>query len=171
MIWMQALWFSAVLGAADELVWPALVVLLLFASWQLQPMFRRNSDIRLIPISIILGVVLDSTWIKLGWIEFAAPKPINGFAPYWIIALWAGLALNINHSMAWLKTRLLAAASIGALLGPFSYLAAQHLGALRVISESWDWFFGLALSWGLVIPFLLYLADHPSIKKQGQVNV
>lgn len=170
MIWMQVLWFAAVLGATEDFFWPCLIVLVLFSTWQLQPSFRQKNDLPLMPVAILLGLVLDSTWVRLGWIEFASPQP-EGFAPYWIIALWAGFALTINHSMGWLKQRLILAGFLGAMFGPLSYLSAQRLGALQLASESWDWFFGLAIGWGLALPFLLVMAKYLTITRQEPRDV
>ena len=160
MAWMQILWFAAIIGAASGLTWPALAILVVFAGWQLQPMRRQVSDIPLLPVAVLLGMMLDSSWIRLGWIEFSNPGPVSGVAPLWILALWAGLTLTLNHSLHWLQNRLLLAGCMAGLVSPLSYLGAQRLGALTIISDSWDWLFGLAFSWALALPFLLWLAGH-----------
>lgn len=71
-----------------------------------------------------------------------------------------GLAFTINHSLAWLQNRLILAGCMASLISPLSYLAAQRLGALTIITDSLNWFFGLALSWAVVLPLLLWLAGY-----------
>jgi len=160
MAWMQALWFAAVIGAAYGSGWPAVTLLALFTGWQLQPERRQNSDLVLLPIAVFIGMILDTAWIMLGWIEFSNPGPVPGIAPLWILVLWAGFSLTLSHSLAWLQNRLLTAGLIAGLVGPLSYLAAQRLGALHIMIESSHWVFGLGVAWALALPFLFWLAEH-----------
>ena len=171
MAWMQALWFAAVIGAAHKQTWPAVIILLTFAWWQLEPSRRQSSDLQIIPVAVFIGMVLDSSWIKLGWIQFSNPEPVPHMAPIWILLLWTGLALTVNHSLGWLQGKLVLAGSVSGLVSPFSYLAAQRLGAVHIISDSWSWFFGLAICWALALPFLLWLAGHLQEINSGKLDV
>ena len=63
---MQALWFAAVIGATAGVVWPAVVVLVVFMLWQLLPAQRVRGDVALILVALLLGFILDSTWIGMG---------------------------------------------------------------------------------------------------------
>ncbi len=87
-----------------------------------------------------------------------APWPAADIAPLWILLLWAGLALTLNHSLAWLQSRLWLAALLSGLASPFSYLAAAKLGGVQIITESWLWLIGLGVSWAIALPALLWLA-------------
>lgn len=158
LICMQALWFVAVLGAASNLVWPAFLILNAFMVWQLHPSNRKQGDFALVLVALLLGFILDSSWISLGWIKFSSPNSINGLAPLWILLLWMGLALTLNHSLAWLQRRLGLAALLTAISSPLSYLGAARLGALQLNGDFWLWFFSIGLSWAIVVPFLLLLA-------------
>jgi len=131
MLWMQALWFGAVIGAAQELLWLAPVLLMGFAFWEFRPVRRVYGDFQLMLVAVLIGLILDTTWVKLGWIEFAAGWALSERAPLWILLLWAGLALTLNHSLAWLQSRLLLAAVLGGVSSPLSYLAAARLGGGR----------------------------------------
>jgi len=158
MIWLQSLWFAAIIGAANQSTWPALLLFAAFALWHLRPSAGMTGDFRLMPAALILGFVLDTAWVRLGWLEFSAAWPVSGQAPLWILLLWAGLALTLNHSLGWLQSRLLLSSLLAGLSSPFSYLAAERLGAVRIIADSWLWFPGIGLSWAIVVPFLLWLA-------------
>lgn len=92
---------------------------------------------------------------------------LSGRAPLWILLLWAGLALTLNHSLAWLQSRLLLASVLSGLSCPLSYLGAARLGAVDIVSESWLWLIVLSLSWAVIIPLLLWLANHLKQIKQG----
>lgn len=165
---MQALWFAAVIGAAFELTWPALVTLIVFAGWQLQASGNKSNDMLLMLIALFLGLLLDTIWLRLGWIQYSEQWPIPGFAPLWILALWIGLALTLNHSLAWLQNKLLVAGLLSGLASPLSYLGAERLGAVAIIGEYWDWFFGLAVSWAFALSFLLWLSKYLSEYQQTE---
>ena len=160
MLWMQGLWFGAVIGAAHQQLWLAPVVMMGFAFWEFRPDRRVYGDFQLMLVAVLIGLILDTTWIKLGWIEFAGGWAFSERAPLWILLLWAGLALTLNHSLAWLQSRLVFAAVLGGVISPFSYLAAERLGAVAIVTESGAWFVGLGLSWAVALPLLLWLAKH-----------
>ena len=169
MLWMQALWFGAIIGAAHEQLWLAPILLMGFAFWEFRPDRRVYGDFQLMLVAVLIGLILDTIWIKLGWIEFADAWASSERAPLWILLLWAGLALTLNHSLAWLQSRLVLAAVLSGLSSPLSYLGAARLGALDIVTESWWWIAGLGLSWALVLPLLLWLASHlKQLKKQGE---
>jgi len=169
MAWMQALWFGAVIGAARDLFWLAPLLLVLFICWESSIVNRVKGDFKLMLVSVLLGFILDTTWIKLGWLEFAASWPSADTAPLWILLLWAGLALTLNHSLAWLQSRLFLAALLGGLASPFSYMAAAQLGAVKIMTESWLWFAGLSVSWAIAMPLLLWLAKQLKLLRQEYV--
>ena len=172
MLWMQALWFGAVIGAAHELLWLAPVLLIGFALWEFRPARRVYGDFQLMLVAVLIGLILDTTWVKLGWLEFAAGWALSERAPLWILLLWAGLALTLNHSLAWLQSQLLLAALLGGVSSPLSYLAAARLGAVTIVTESGVWFVGLGLSWALALPILLWLASHlKQLKQEEQTDV
>ncbi|WP_404358429.1 DUF2878 domain-containing protein [Methylotuvimicrobium sp. KM1] len=158
MAWMQGLWFAAVLSAASNQYWPAPVILVLFGLWHIRPAIHVAGDFRLVPAALVLGMILDSAWIRLGWLQYASPWPNTGYAPLWILLLWFGLALTLNHSLAWLQSRLWLAGLLGGITCPFSYWAAARLGALNITENSGVWIFGLALSWAAALPLLLWMA-------------
>jgi len=168
MLWMQGLWFGAVIGAAQGLLWLAPVLLMGFAFWEFRPVRRVYGDFQLMLVAVLIGLILDTTWVKLGWIEFAASWALSERAPLWILLLWAGLALTLNHSLAWLQSRLVLAAFLAGVSSPLSYLAASRLGAVDIVTESWLWFVGLGLSWAVALPLLLWLASHLKYLKQEE---
>jgi hypothetical protein len=139
-----------------------------FAFWESRPVRRVYGDFQLMLVAVLIGLILDTTWIKLGWLEFASSWALSERAPLWILLLWAGLALTLNHSLAWLQSRLLLAAFLAGVSSPLSYLAAARLGAVDIVTESWLWFVGLGLSWALALPLLLWLASHLKQHKQEE---
>jgi Protein of unknown function (DUF2878) len=154
---LQLIWFAAVLGAANQILWPALGLFVVLIVSVLHPDNRVKGDFQLMLVTVVIGFILDTTWIKLGWLEFADSSDFNPLAPWWIILLWASLALTINHSLAWLQNKLWLAAGVFAIASPLSYLAAAKLGALTILSTDWLWFWVVGASWAIAVPLLLWL--------------
>jgi hypothetical protein len=154
----QAVWFIAVLGAARDTSWPALAAIAAFAAWQLGVSRTRGADLKLMGVALVSGVLLDGALASSGLLRYAAPAPAlpAGGAPLWILALWVAFALTLNHSLAWLRRRLGAAALLGAIGGPLAYAAAARLdgavvfGAPRGFAAA-----ALAAGWALALCVLM----------------
>lgn len=123
----QAVWFATVAGAGAGLWWCGLPVLVVFAIWQLRDSRWPRADVALLALGVLLGFAIDSLLIAGGWLRYATPLPSGQFAPVWILVLWAGFALTVNHSLAFLKSRPALALLFGALGGPLAYLGAARL--------------------------------------------
>jgi len=170
MLWMQTLWFSAVIGAARGQLWLASILLIGFVFWEFRPARRVHGDFQLMLVAVLFGLILDTTWVRLGWLEYTGARALSEHAPLWILFLWAGLALTINHSLAWLQSRFMLAALLGAVFSPLSYLAAARLGAVTIISEPEGLFIALSLSWAIALPLLLWLAKHLKHLKKEKIS-
>lgn len=170
LVLMQSLWFGAIMDAAKDQFLITPMVLLLFLGWAFNAANRVSGNFKLLLVAVLVGLILDTTWINLGWLEFAANWPLADKAPVWILILWMGLALTLNHSLAWLQSRLLLAACLGGLFGPVSYRAAAQLGAVKIIDQSWNWFIGIGVSWAIVLPLLLWLARTLKLLEQEEQN-
>jgi len=127
----QITWFACVVGSAEGLSWPAFAACAVLAIYQLQAKRRHVTDLKLVLVSIVLGLIVDTLWVQSGVLIFTDQRPFAALAPAWIIALWVGFALTINHSLAWLDRTPLLPAVVGAIGGPMSYLAGLKLGAVE----------------------------------------
>lgn len=156
-VFLQVLWFGAILGAANDMMMPAFVWFVLFLFWH--ALFNEHPwrDLPIVLLATPVGFFLDSLWVQLGLLEFSYAIPHPGFAPFWIVMLWAGLALTVNHSLRWLQFRPLAAAVLSMISAPLSYFAASRLGAAEII-EPLRLYVLLGLSWAVFIPLLLLFA-------------
>jgi hypothetical protein len=150
----QLVWFLSVSAAGAGLSWPALAATALFALWQLATSATRRDDLRLIGIGLGFGVLLDGLMARLNLLHYAAASwalPPAG-APLWILALWVAFALTLNHSLRWLRGRMLCAALLGLLGGPLAYLAAARIaGALTFVAPAWHALTALALGWAAAL--------------------
>ena len=154
----QAAWFSTVLGAAKGAPWLGPVAILVAVALHLRFTRRPGVELRLLAIAMVLGLTVDSLLLATGWIAYPNGAWLPGFAPYWIIAMWALFATTLNVSMRWLKDRYLLAAVFGAVGGPLSYLAGARLGAMNFVQAEWA-LLALAIAWGVSMPLLTALSS------------
>jgi hypothetical protein len=114
---------------------------------------KREQDAWLLGLCIAVGIVLDTVAVRAGWITYASPLPVAGFAPAWIIALWALFATALREPLRWMHGRPVLAALFGAIGGPVSYAAAERLGACR-FDDPMPSLCALGLGWAIVMPVL-----------------
>ena len=157
-ILFKFLWPSCVVGAAFGQWWIGAAVLASLTLWQALPNHRVRGDIALFVLLLPVGLVLDTLWIQAGLLEYDLQWPWPGFAPGWILFLWAGLALAINHCLLWMQQHLLLSGIIVAVASPLSYYSAAQIGAVTWTAPGWQVVLATGLSWALLIPAVLYLA-------------
>ncbi len=140
----QILWFACVIGSGRYgWFWPAIAATVLLVLSVRNASSARH-DVLLAMVLMPLGWLLDTLWIYLGVLDFQGLT----VAPSWIVLLWLGLALTINHSLAFLRDRPLIGAAVVFVTAPVTYLAGARLGAVTV-PEPWHlaW---VSLAWGLL---------------------
>jgi hypothetical protein len=159
-VFFQALWLSCVAGAGMGYAWAGLPVLLIFAAYHAKASAWPRADLALVLFSVVLGVLCDSALIQLGFLRFQQPIPSSEIAPVWIAMLWVGFAMTLNHSMAFFKTRLIAATVFGLLGGPLAYWVANHAWkAVTFTAPDWQVYTALAVIWAVLTPLLLRIGD------------
>ncbi len=131
----------------------------LWAIWELPRSPYLRSDLLLMLGTAALGFCLDTLWVQSGLVRFASPLPWISVAPLWIVSLWIGFALTLNHSLYPLKTRPVWAGMLGVTGGPLAYwLAERSDRAVELAAPLWITLAALAVAWGLVTPLLLLWA-------------
>ncbi len=164
-------WFACVLGAARGRPMLGLAVAAAVIAIHLWLVAERAREALLIGAAIALGAIWDTSMAHLGWIAYAAASPWSGFAPLWILALWALFATTLDVSMRRLQTRPLLAAVFGLIGGPLSYLGAARLGACELV-ERGSALAAQGVGWAVITPLLLTFAGHlhgrPSIRERSR---
>lgn len=156
----QAVWLASIAGAGQGVAWAGPLAALLFAGVTLGFGGRRQDDLRMLAIALPVGCLLDSAFAASGWLVYAEAWPWRSAAPVWIASLWAGFALTLNHSMAFLRHRPLLAAAFGLVGGPLAYwTAAGAFGAVSFGAPLVWVLCALGLAWAAVLP-LIYAMDH-----------
>ena len=144
-------WFACVLGGNS--LWLLLAGGALLA--HLLVISRSMSDVRLVLVVCLVGSTVDSLLLNAGVFAF---KQSGGLIPFWLVLLWALLAITLNHCLAWTAKPWWRAVLLGALGGPLSYYAGQRLGAVQFPLGLWPTLAGLSLLWAGLFPTLQWLA-------------
>ena len=155
----QLNWFACVLGGAhDQLIWPLLTLSLMFA--QIARSRFLHSDIFLALGAALVGLFLDTLWIRLGILDYGTE-----LAPVWIVMMWMGAALSLNHSLSWLQAQPMLGGILAAMVAPLCYLSGESLGAVSVDNSGLP---AVAMSWLVVFALALRFAAGHS--KQQAAN-
>lgn len=162
----QASWFACVVlagrGEAALATLAGLAAVALHFVWS----DRRGVDARLVAVAIAIGVVWDTLLSRSGIVDYAAAGPFEGWAPAWILAMWALFAITLREPLRWLHGRPLVAALFGGIGGPLSYAAAAGFGACRFPDPQLAMVV-LALGWAAITPALVHLAR--KLDREGRV--
>ncbi|MBN8509243.1 MAG: DUF2878 domain-containing protein [Burkholderiales bacterium] len=154
----QGAWFLCVIGAARGQVALGIAAVAAVLGLHLAFSKARAVELGLIGLALAVGVVWDSLLARTGIVVYASPGPWAGWAPAWILALWALFAPMLREPLRWLHGRPLPAALVGGVGGALSYAAAARLGACELPDPT------LALAvlgagWALIVPSLLAAAQ------------
>ncbi|MFT6712455.1 MAG: hypothetical protein ACJATO_002845, partial [Arenicella sp.] len=153
----QTLWFACVLGSSQTLLWPAMLMMGVMMVWQLHPGRRHPNDIKVLLAAVVLGLIIDTIWVTFGFMVFKDPRPVPWLSPGWIIIMWAGFALTINHSMSWLSLHPMLPALMGLIGGPLAYFAGRRLGAVEYLTDPVLISCMLAIAWAIALSLLVML--------------
>jgi len=153
----EAGWLACVLGAANNMPWLGPVAVAILVALHLKMSANPGPETRLIILAVVMGLVFDSLLVTSGWLTYPNGMLVPGFAPYWILAMWALFATTLNVSMSWIKANLAFAAVMGAIFGPLSYLAGQRLGGLQFVDDTAS-IVALAIIWAIAMPLLVIAA-------------
>jgi len=174
----QAVWLACLLGAGYGHWLSGPVVLLLWLPLHLAVISRGGAgpaagdaasakvrrrgaidgELRLVGFAVLLGYFIDSLHVFLGLIDFPPHSgPALPTTP-WMLALWAGFATTLRHSMGWMRRRYALSALAGVLFSPLPYLMGERFNAIEV-KDGWAGLPLVASTWGLAMPVLLWLRE------------
>jgi hypothetical protein len=158
---LQLLWLAAVAGAGRGWWWAGPVALMLFVALHFGLHAQARGDLLLMLGALLLGCVVDSIPAASGVVHYAAAWPSAALAPVWILSLWMGLGLTLNHSFSWLMRRPLLAVPAMAVGGPLSYWGAQaSFGALNFTTPALVGLLLVGASWAVATGVLAALVMH-----------
>lgn len=154
----QSAWWICVAGAGSWLEIPALIYCAALMCAHLYWSCHRWQEIKLAALVMSMGIVLDSGLQYFAVIDFHGLS-VGPLVPFWLWLLWALLALTLNSSLNFLKTKPLVLSSVlGLVFGPLSYFAGASFGAASVERSSTN-FWVLGLAWMLAMPAMVHQAQ------------
>lgn len=159
----QGAWFACVLGGASGTsVWGAGAVagLAVFAACR----DRFRSDLAYAFAAALIGLGLDTLWIRTDVLDYAGAT----IAPAWIVLLWMGVGLTLNHSLAAFCTRPWLGGGLAGASAPLSYLGGERLDAVTVV-DPWNLGF-VALAWFVLFTAAFALVGGASAGTAGRAT-
>lgn len=166
-IGFQTVWFASVAGAGSGQLWSGPLACLLFVLVVLGFGGKRREDLHALAWVLPLGIAVDSVFAASGWLVYALPWPSALLAPIWIIALWVGFILTLNHSLAFLRARPWWASLFGLIGGPLAYAASDSVfGAVEFGVAPMLALAAVGLAWALVLPAAFALTRSPVLHLQ-----
>lgn len=163
-ILFQALWLYTVLGVAKNNLWPAIIIFSGFAILFLFSDYSHKTDKKLFVFCIFTGSIVDSILAKSRLVEYQQNIGYENIAPYWILLLWGGFALTLNHSMSWMLRKPKVAYSFITIGAPLSYFSASKLGAVD-IPNMLNAFLMISLLWLITYHSIVLFQSHFSEAK------
>ena len=165
----QVGWFSCVIGAANGYPLVGPVVTLLVVAVHLALAYQPRTELMLILFAGVAGACFDSLLLQTGWVAYPNGILLPGLAPYWIVAMWLLFATTLNVSMRWLHRNYVAAAFLGMVGGPLSYLGGARLGGL-VFVDMTSALVALGIGWAVMMPLLAWVSKrHDGMRAQDPV--
>lgn len=118
-----------------------------------------KQEVQLIFISIIFGLLVDSSFSLFGIVQYNGTLEFApNLAPLWIICMWAGFTAQINHAMKFLIGKYYFIAFYG-LLAPLAYIAGEGIGAAE-ITNSYFAYFIISLAWSISLLSLFKISEY-----------
>jgi hypothetical protein len=154
----QLVWVTTVFGVAHDRLWPGMAILSFFLIINTTISATARVDLTLATIAVTLGAAIDTVFIRAGLLSFEMNLPWLGFAPIWILILWANFALILNNGLQWMQGHYKIAAILGFIGGPLSYLGGIGLGAGELHVAPLTAFLIIGSCWAIVTPLLLMAA-------------
>jgi len=146
----QAVWLLCVYGAGQDYCLPGIAAAIAFAAASLAFSPEPRKDMQTLALGLPLGALMDTLLLQTGILKFSHCAPFTGFAPVWILALWLGFALTLNHSLKRIYAHPLPLFLFGFIGAPVAYfIAAYRFDAMRLESDYVTGFLAIGLVWGL----------------------
>lgn len=151
----QVLWFICVQG--NNLA--ALLATIVVVSIHWYAFSRRLSEWSLIIIFIFIGIIWESIVASTSLIRFSSSmlfgstsSPI-AIAPLWLTCLWAGFAMTLRHSMAWLAKSALLRLALCVVFVPVSYYGGAVFSQSQFPNGPIVGLFAESVAWCVLLHF------------------
>jgi hypothetical protein len=152
-------WFVCVISAANGRPWIGVLFTAAAVAFHLASAQQARLEFNLLATVLGLAALWESLLTATGLLVYPNGMVFPHAAPYWILALWALFAMQLNVLFRWLRGRYWLAALVGALAGPLSFRAGAALGAVQ-FPDPLLALAALGAGWALWLPAMIALATH-----------
>ena len=170
LIFFKVVWAASLAGVVLGYAWAGLAMLTIFTAWHARMAPTARADFILAMIAVVIGLALDTLYVRAGLIVYEGNLFWSNAAPLWILALWANFALTMNGCLGWLRQRRMLAAALAFVCGPLSYYGGITLGTAQVTGEDWMLYGAIGIAWAVALPLLLFLAERLSEKLHPELH-
>jgi hypothetical protein len=146
-------WFSCVLGGDIVALLACSIIFLLHHYFFI---VDKKEWLFIIAVAVI-GFTIDSLLFIIGVFNFPNPSLVN--IPFWFLCIWGLFAATFNHSLSWLRSKVWAAALLGAFFAPASYFAGSNLSDVGLAEPVLVSLLVIASCWALLMPLLMALLN------------
>lgn len=154
----QTGWLAAVVGAGRGHPWLGMLVALTLVGAHVALTKPRRSELTLVLVSGLVGLVVDSLLVAMGLLSFPSGSAVSWLCPPWIIVMWMQFATTLRFSLEWIGRRPMVAAMFGAIGGPLAYVIGERLGAVELGAPPAATLLILGTMWAGAVPMLSALA-------------
>lgn len=170
LVLFKIVWALSLTGVVIGYAWLGAVGLMCFMAWHAWSVPTAKADFFLAACAVVIGLVLDTLYLRSGLIIYEGQTLWSNLAPLWILALWANFALTMNGCMAWLQQRKWLAALLSFIFGPVGYYGGIKLGTARVNDDEWLLYLVIGIAWAVAVPLMLSLAAKFSFKFHPELH-
>ena len=107
----------------------------------------------------LIGLLWENFIIILEVLEYRSNNIVIGFAPLWIVAMWASFSTTIKISLSWLNRKIYLLFIFGFFGGPLSFYAGESLGGVIFLDRALGYTL-LAVGWSIMFPLLFYISKN-----------
>lgn len=162
-ILLNLLWFASVLGASNNLLWPAVVFLILLLSVSYIYVGFTKLDLRIILFSLLTGILLDGFLMSHEMVIYNSKfHELIYLPPFWILILWIGFGASIKTGLQWLARKPVIGGIFMLIGAPISYLSAEKLNAVTV-PELWPAMVVIGAGWLLYFSLVVLLIKQKKV--------
>ena len=151
-------WLAAVGGASQGHPWIGMSIALALLAAHLALACHRRSELELVLVAGLTGLIVDSSLVGLGMLSFPSGGVVGWLCPPWIVVMWMQFATTFRYSMRWLVGRPMRAVCFGAIGGPLAYEIGARLGAV-ILGPHAAALVALGLAWSVAVPGLAWFAE------------
>ena len=152
---LNVIWWATILSAVHvpQFPWLPGIWIVVMIALALTRKLYKPGDLLAGCALLAIGLVLDTIWIQLGWINHQVAWPFAGFCPLWLATLWFTVGVDFRMSLGWAHRRWLIGILATGLSGPSSYWGGAALGvAIIPTSTAWAFALGLFITWAIIFP-------------------